>query len=216
MYHASCRIASARRIVVFARCRATDLRLVVARPLTALATIWLLGCGASPEAARLARGAAPMDTVDVIEHTAVGLIKFGQLLEDVNRTLGDSLKATFADFERCDAVWPARFHGGASLMVLRDSVGAHPRVERLDTEEKFLRTREGIGVGDTEERVRMVYGARISVQPNTNSPFERAKMLLLREPGDSIHLIVFDTDGERVIAVRAGRVPAVTFGEGCA
>ncbi len=35
-------------------------------------------------------------------------------------------------------------------------------------------------------------------------------------PGDSLHRIVFETDGRRVTSYRAGRRPAVDHVEGCA
>jgi len=98
-------------------------------------------------------------------------------------------------------------------MITRDSASAPTNVERVDVDSAGVLTREGLGVGDTEARVREVYGDKARVEPHKYVP--QGHNIVVTDSRDTLHRIVFETDGQRVVRFRAGRRPAVDLVERC-
>lgn len=98
-------------------------------------------------------------------------------------------------------------------MALRDSTGV-VHIERVDVDSAGVLTAEGAGVGDAEANVIALYRGRVSVQPHKYTG-PRGHYLIVTSTGDTLHRIVFETDGQRVVNYRAGRRPAVDYVEGC-
>jgi hypothetical protein len=88
-------------------------------------------------------------------------------------------------------------------------------VVRFDVESPGIRTVEGAGVGDLEADVVKLYGAGIEVSPHKYTGPE-GHYLTVTPPGDTLHQIIFETDGQKVVHMRAGSRPAVEYVEGCA
>ncbi len=89
------------------------------------------------------------------------------------------------------------------------------RVARVDLQPgATIRTAEGAGIGDTEERIHALYPGRVEVQPHH---YVDGHYLIVRPvtPADSSHRIIFETDGKRVTSYRTGRLPEVRWIEGC-
>lgn len=87
------------------------------------------------------------------------------------------------------------------------------RLARIDVRGGATPTREGARVGDTEAQVESLYpGVR-----RTPHKYEDGSYLvaLPGAPADTMHRLVFETDGERVTAYRAGIFPQVEWVEGC-
>jgi hypothetical protein len=98
--------------------------------------------------------------------------------------------------------------GGAHVMVEQGTIA---RVEVRDT---TISTEEGARVGDTEARIKKLYGNRVEVQPHK---YTSGHYVIVRsaQPADSAFRLVFETDGKVVTAYRAGRRPPVEYVEGC-
>jgi len=94
-------------------------------------------------------------------------------------------------------------------MIENDSVA------RFDVENPAIRTREGAGVGDLEADVVRRYGNRIVVSPHAYTGPD-GHYLTVTPPGDTLHRIIFETDGQKVVHIRAGKRPTVEYIEGCA
>jgi hypothetical protein len=88
-------------------------------------------------------------------------------------------------------------------------------VVRFDVESPAIRTRAGAAVGDLEADVVKRYGTAVTVGPHKYTGPD-GHYLTVTPPGDSLHQIIFETDGRVVTHVRAGRLPAVAYVEGCA
>jgi len=99
------------------------------------------------------------------------------------------------------------------FLITRDSVGAPPWLERVDVDSAGVRTAEGITVGDAEAQVRRLYGARVHVTPHKYD--KRGHYLTVDATGDTLHRIIFETNGRRVTHFRAGRRPAIDNVEVC-
>ena len=86
------------------------------------------------------------------------------------------------------------------------------RIVRVETADPRFRTQSGIRVGDPEARVRGLYGGRLEVTEHKYD--ERGHYFIIRS-ADHRHALVLETDGERVVYIRAGLEPAAEYVEGC-
>ena len=93
------------------------------------------------------------------------------------------------------------------IMLVRDTVA------RIDVRDNTLATDAGARVGDAESRVRELYRGRVKTEPHKY--VQGGHYLIVTSPTDTMHQIVFETDGTRVTTYRVGRTPEVRWVEGC-
>jgi hypothetical protein len=112
---------------------------------------------------------------------------------------------------KCDYVFPAVGAGipeGVSVMVVRG------KIARIDVDTGAVTTEEGAKIGDTEDKIKSIYGDDLQIQPHKYITGGHYMIV----PGDSASAgkaIVFETDGQHVTMFRAGRQPEVQWVEGC-
>ena len=99
--------------------------------------------------------------------------------------------------------------GGAPRVAF---YGGNGVVQRIDVLGRGVVTASGVGIGDTEARVREVYPGAAS-RPH---PYVEGGRTLVVRPAGSPHQLLFETDGEVVTALRTGTVDFVELPEGCA
>jgi hypothetical protein len=135
-----------------------------------------------------------------------GPVRFGITIDDARKLLADSLPG--AGLVGCDLVKPQSAPAGLDLMV------EEGRVVRVDIRDSTVPTKSGARVGDTEERIRSLYGARIRTEAHkyTNGHY---LIFVPADPADSAYRLIFETDGKRVVKFRAGLRPQVEYVEGC-
>jgi hypothetical protein len=111
----------------------------------------------------------------------------------------------------CDYVFPAVGSGipeGVSVMVVRG------RIARIDVDTGAVTTAEGAKLGDTEERLKDLYGDDITVSPHKY--IEKGHyMTVMGDSASAGKAIVFETDGQQVTMFRSGRLPEVQWVEAC-
>lgn len=111
----------------------------------------------------------------------------------------------------CDYVFPAVGAGipdGVSVMVVKG------KVARIDVDTGSVTTEEGAKIGDSEDKVKSLYGDDLQVRPHKY--INNGHYLVV--PGDSASAgkeLLFETDGQHVTSFRAGRLPEVEWVEGC-
>lgn len=182
---------------------------------SAVALLLLAGCSPGADRAATSDSLPPVaETVDSLTWVAradgIGPIRAGMTVAEASAAVGESLQVDYADFETCDYVTPSILPEGVSLMVISDTV---ERVDVVDPSE--VRTAAGAGIGDAESSVVSRYGSAATVMPHKYTGPE-GHYVVVAPPGDSLHRIVFETDGAAVTMYRVGRTPAVEFVEGCA
>jgi len=155
-------------------------------------------------------GAAPDTTPGwMLDASSLGKFRTGVTLAQFNAELGEQLVPAYEISTTCDHVDPASFPDGVIVMIENDSVA------RFDVESPVIRTREGAGVGDLEADVVRIYGSKITVSPHAYTGPD-GHYLIVTPPDDTLHRIIFETDGKKVVHIRAGQRPAVDYIEGCA
>jgi hypothetical protein len=149
--------------------------------------------------------AAPL----TVSPDGVGPVRTGWSLAQLNAALGEQLKPAYDVNPECDYIDPVALPPGIALMVERDTI------VRIDVDTTGISTPEGAGVGDSEAKVLELYKGRVQVQPHKYTG-PTGHYLVVTWPSDTLHLLIFETDGEKVVTYRAGIRPAVEYIEGCA
>lgn len=111
----------------------------------------------------------------------------------------------------CDFVFPAVGAGipeGVSAMVVNG------RIARIDVDTGAVTTDDGAKIGDSEDRIRSIYGDEVQVEPHKYIEGGHY-MTVMGDSASAGKAIVFETDGKRVTMFRAGRLPEVKWVEGC-
>jgi hypothetical protein len=160
---------------------------------------------------RIGPNGAAHDSISdlALSEDGLGQIQIGMNLDDaVNMGL---LNENPTMSTQCDFVFPAVGAGipdGVSVMVVKG------KIARIDVDTGSVTTEDGAKIGDTEERLKSIYGDEMNV--------ERHKfiegghyMTVLGDSASAGKALVFETDGKRVTMFRAGRLPEVKWFEGC-
>jgi len=155
---------------------------------------------------------APADPGDfsrwALRADGVGPVKVGMTVAQADSALNGGLDST-TGLEACDYVRPRQGPEGLSLMVVDGRIA---RVDVVDSAR--VPTTAGVMPGESEARVREAYpGAR--VQPHKYDDRGHYFVVIPGAPSDTLHRIVFETDGTKVTRMRGGLFPAVEFVEGC-
>jgi len=87
------------------------------------------------------------------------------------------------------------------------------RIARVDVLVPGYATVSGAQIGDTEERLREIYGARATIEPHKY--LGTAGHYITVRSGNGRYAVQFETRHGRVIRYRAGRFPEVALAEGC-
>src|SRR6185312_9244074 len=151
------------------------------------------------------------DTVSdlALNEDGLGPIQIGMNLSDaVNMGL---LNDNPTRNPRCDWVYPAVGAGipdGVNVMVVNG------KIAQIDVDTGAVTTEDGAKIGDSEDRVKSIYGDEVQVEQHKYN----AGWHYLTVMGDSASAgkaLVFETDGKHVTSFRGGRVPEVKWTEGC-
>jgi hypothetical protein len=182
--------------------------------LFAVAVFSILACGRGDQSAVKGPENPNPGARDTVSDVALsedglgGVLIGAQLSEAVNMGLlseNPNLKP------ECDYVFPAVGSGipeGVSVMVVRG------RIARIDVDTGAVTTEEGAKVGDSEERLKNLYGDDANVTPHKYITKGRY-FTVLGDSASAGKALVFETDGQQVTAFRAGRLPEVQWVEAC-
>ena len=168
---------------------------------------------AAPAAAPSPTPAAPADSVVdparwVLRADGVGPVRVGMTVAEANQAVSGGLDRT-TGLEQCDYVRPKQGPAGVSLMVVDG------RIARVDVRDSArVSTVAGVLPGESEARVREAYPG-VRVQPHKYDERGHYMIVIPGAPSDTLHRIVFETDGSKVTSMRGGLFPTVEFVEGC-
>ncbi|MGC1853266.1 MAG: hypothetical protein WA687_12590, partial [Solirubrobacterales bacterium] len=178
-----------------------------------------------PVPARLPEPRPALRLSGPVDFTGVAPVRIGMTKADAEAVTGLHFLGT-AILPGCGEMRPSPGMGdateddylpGVSLMIVGPSRGdllGHGRIARVDVFKRGYTTEGGLGIGSTEAEVKEEYGVYVKV---SESEYGRGHYLTVRPPdaARSRYRIVFETDGSRVTAIRAGQLPEVGFVEHC-
>ena len=141
----------------------------------------------------------------------LGPVRVGMSVEEAGAALGRPLVAVVPPpAEECAIYGPDSGFEGIAFLV------AGGVVARADVVAGTTATTEGVAIGQTEAEAQRRYRGRLEVAPHDFQIGGHYLTLVPTAPGDAGFRLVIETDGTRVTAMRAGRLPEVELTEGCA
>jgi len=156
----------------------------------------------------------PTAAHDTLSDVTVNEDGFGQI--QIGMTLDDAVNMGLLNRNpnmntQCDYVYPAVGAGvpeNVGVMVVKG------KVVRIDVDTGAVTTDDGAKIGDTEDRIKNIYGDDVKVTPHKyNAGWHY--MTVLGDSASAGKAIVFETDGKKVTRYRAGELPEVQWVEGC-
>lgn len=154
---------------------------------------------------------AARDTVSdlALSEDGLGQIQIGMTLDEA---VSIGLLNERPDMKaECDFVFPAVGAGipfGVNVMVVKR------KIARIDVDTGLVTTEDGAKIGDTEDRLKGIYGDELKTQPHKYIEGWHY-MTVMGDSASAGKAIVFETDGSKVTMFRAGRIPEVQWVEGC-
>ena len=164
------------------------------------------GSSAAPDSAAASAGTA--DPRVLTEH-GLGPLRIGMSADEARAVLGEmelDEPLNGPDPEGCRYAMSDRMPG-AWLMF------EGMRLVRVDVDSTYA-TSQDARIGQTEAQVLALYpGARVEPHHYVDGHY---LVVIPGAPADTLHRLVFETDGSRVTALRGGEYPSVEYVEGCA
>jgi hypothetical protein len=87
------------------------------------------------------------------------------------------------------------------------------KIARFEVRNGGIKTAEGAGIGDSEARIKSLYGATVASTPHKY--VQGGHYLTVTPTAGSSNRIVFETDGSKVTEYRSGKTPEVEQVERC-
>jgi hypothetical protein len=140
----------------------------------------------------------------------LGPVKIGMSRERAERAAGMDLVWMGPALNGCRYLRPQDRDVRASFMV------RNRRIVRVDVHRRGIRTVSGFRVRDREQAVRDRFAGRLRITPHEYVQGGWYLEYVPRDREDRNRRVVFETDGERVTYIRAGRLPEARWIEGCA
>lgn len=166
--------------------------------------------GAQTSADSPSKGEAPAGpTTWQVSLRGFGPLQVGMSPREAADATGGSLQAIpEADTAACTYLpWP-NGPSGVSVMAVNGAVA------RVDVQDSLVSTEAGARVGDTEDRIRDLYGDRLTTSPHKYTDGSYLTMVPESE-ADSAFRIVFEVENGRVTRFRSGVRPPVEYVERC-
>jgi len=150
--------------------------------------------------------AVPLADQPITFH-GIGPVRVGSPVADASRAAGEQLvKAD--DKHSGEGCYHVRLMSSPSVLFMVEE----GRIARVETADPRFRTHSGVRVGDSEARARSVYGRRLEV---TGHKYDDTGHYFIVRSADRRYALVMETDGKRVVYIRAGVEPAAEYVEGC-
>lgn len=143
-----------------------------------------------------------------VSYRGIGALHVGMTVPEARNAIPQFEVSEDALKVGCGYATAPELPAGVSVMVENGIVA------RVEVDTTGIPAPEGALVGDTEQRVKGLYGNRVTVSPHK---YTDGHYLTVRPTSlaDSAYRIVFETDGRRVLEYRVGKPPQVNYVEGC-
>ncbi len=143
--------------------------------------------------------------------SAVGPIRVGMTVKQASEAASVKLTRENSRLDdSCTFYYPPANLKGLAFMV------NNGRINRIDVTDSKFTTISGAKVGDSESKIKSLYGERIQVIPHKYLKGGHYLIYVPKDATDKNYRIIFETDGKKVTRWRAGQLPQVEFVEGCA
>jgi hypothetical protein len=176
--------------------------MITLRPIAVV--LFSLGLAFGPESVRA------QDSNWTVWLQRAGAVHFGMTLEEASRVLGDSTAEVEPYVQaRCEVLRSVKLPEHVSFLVIRDTVIG------IDVGDTSVHTASGAATGDSEDRIKTLYGRRIQVRPHPKYPHGHYLVYIPSDARNQRFRLIFETDGAHVLWWRAGITPAIDSPDDC-
>ena len=154
-------------------------------------------------------GASASSAPLTVSTFGIGRVRAGMTVRDASALLDGALVArSDRESTACDYLTWRNGPPGVKVMTERGSIA------RVEVDSGATTTDVGARIGDSEARIRELYGNRVRVEPHK---YTTGRYLIVTPANveDTLFRLVFETDGRRVTRFRSGVLPPVLYVEGC-
>ena len=152
-------------------------------------------------------GVPTLNAASSVSTVGIDRVMFGMKLHDAQVAAGSQF-TPITPVGHCFLVVPEAGQAGLTFWVVAGTV------ERVDVDTRTITTRSGAGIGDTEERIRELFGERIHT---TALPDGSGNLLAYvpKDVADATYRVMFLSNGLQITRVWAGRLPWAEEIGGC-
>jgi len=161
-----------------------------------------------------------------------GPIRVGMTVEEASQASGTQLvaldgKAPYVK-ETCSYVKLPDGPNGLELMLnynrivrvdlssqITKDINGRPQLVDVTQEIRQISTQSGARIGDTEAQIKGLYPGQLEISRHKYIPEGHVMTFIPKDAEDSNYRLIFETDGNRVMYIRAGRLPEVEWVERC-
>ncbi len=152
-------------------------------------------------------GVPTLDAASSVSTVGIDRVMFGMTLHDAQVAAGSRF-TPITPVGHCFLVVPEAGQAGLTFWVVAGTV------ERVDVDTRTITTRSGAGIGNTEDRIRDLFGERIHTTP---LPDGSGNLLayIPKDVADATYRVMFVSNGIQVTRMWAGRLPWAEELGGC-
>ena len=152
-------------------------------------------------------GVPTLNAASSVSTVGIDRVMFGMTLHDAQVAAGSQF-TPITPVGHCFLVVPEAGQAGLTFWVVAGTV------ERVDVDTRTITTRSGAGIGDTEDRIRELFGERIHT---TALPDGSGNLLAYvpKDVADATYRVMFLSNGLQITRVWAGRLPWAEELGGC-
>ncbi|MBJ31523.1 MAG: hypothetical protein CL466_08940 [Acidimicrobiaceae bacterium] len=152
-------------------------------------------------------GHPTLDAGSSVSTVGIDRIMFGMTVHDAQVAAGSRFTPV-TPVGHCFLVVPEAGQAGLTFWVVAGTV------ERVDVDTRTITTRSGAGIGNTEERIREMFGERIHTTPLPNGS-GNLLAYVPKDVQDATYRVMFLSNGVQITRMWAGRLPWVEELGGC-
>ena len=152
-------------------------------------------------------GRPTLDASSSVSTVGIDRIMFGMTIRDAQVAAGSRFTPV-TPIGHCYLVTPDDGQAGLTFWVVAGTI------ERVDVDTRTITTRSGAGIGDTEDRIREMFGERIHTTP---LPDGSGNLLayIPKDVADATYRVMFLSNGVQITRLWAGRLPWAEELGGC-
>ncbi|MDB9314897.1 hypothetical protein PN462_17415 [Spirulina sp. CS-785/01] len=153
-----------------------------------------------------------LSTESQLRLTGIGNIDVGMTIAEAAQVTGHRFTQVASGGEEYGCLYYQVNEGpdGVSFMVTEG------KIARIEVDNPKITTLSGVKVGDTEEKIRSLYGDKIKAEPHEYQPDGKYLIYVPDAASNEDYRVIFETNDQgEVTTMRSGKLPEVGYVEGC-
>jgi len=152
---------------------------------------------------------------------SIDSIKVGMNLPEAAMATKTKLYLAYAGSDSCYYLQTEGELKDVSFMVTKDEQKSKQKyitsdtIARIDINNPKVTTISGAKIGDSETKIKSIYGDKIKVSAHPYNPKGHYLTFIPQDEKDKNYRLIFETDGKVVTSYRVGKLPEVEYIERC-